>query len=809
MVSSNEFGVPSTATITPSKGGARLRFQNDDDDKTHKEQAQAIAINSSSRVHTNRNFLLIGRQAATCDIRITHKSLSRQHAVLYYNHNTDQLMVQDLMTKSGTWVNQQRLAPKTPTALTGGSVLQFGKARPSFVVEYDTAAKVEKMDSNAVVRQEEKQEIQGVEAAPSDNKYNWENDKPTLATTDPESPKAPLTGRAARQEEIAAMMASLETAPTYTKYQLSEKEQSEESERVKQLQQQQEGPKEEELHPMIEKYKLPFPKTSSCSQTVSSESSVISSLAIDPSGTRFALAHMDSSMQLYDFAGWSSCSEATPFSNLLVSDDTHAITSVTYSPNGERLVVATHSAQPKVFDREGEELLQWVRGDVYVTDPAKTIGHTAAVVSVAWHSVEKSIVFSASHDGSLRVWDVDNGKLAFGMLKCQDVILLKNPKTGRRAIPTCMVMMGPSSIWLGTECGSIQRYQFPFVSKLRPQQFTMVPEVAATAEGESSSSQTNKNKLVKKEHSIRCIAVSGDGTKVASRTLKAIHVYTNSSLYRLALSSSPLLTIPLEGDDVVDAEIDASSPTMAFSPNNKTLCVGVTRTVQSDNGTNKKYYETRLELYSIPKESKETKIKKKPIFSMALVELQYPLVGLVWHPMLNQILVATTKEFQVCYSIDYSKKGMLLNLRQRTSSKRKRASGENALQELYTSRAPPPGTAIREEEIIAPNTLPLFGGQSNKKKKLKERQEEKHEQDMAAHKPQPPVRGVYNTNNTMFAQMVMDSQTAKKKQIAGMDPREALAQYSEGKSYIGTAYKGNKERILADKTMEEEEDAMK
>ena len=57
--------------------------------------------------------------------------------------------------------------------------------------------------------------------------------------------------------------------------------------------------------------------------------------------------------------------------------------------------------------------------------------------------------------------------------------------------------------------------------------------------------------------------------------------------------------------------------------------------------------------------------------------------------------------------------------------------------------------------------------------------------------------------------MVMDNRTASVKQIAGKDPREALAAYSEGKSYIGTAYEGNKERILAEKTVEEEEDEMK
>ena len=142
--------------------------------------------------------------------------------------------------------------------------------------------------------------------------------------------------------------------------------------------------------------------------------------------------------------------------------------------------------------------------------------------------------------------------------------------------------------------------------------------------------------------------------------------------------------------------------------------------------------------------------------------------------------------------------------------KRRRAvDGEDALQDLYSSRAPQPGTAIREDQIIAPNALPLFGGNQHQRKKLKERQEEKHAEDKARHKPEPPAKGVYTKPNTIFAQMVMDNRTASVKQIAGKDPREALAAYSEGKSYIGTAYEGNKERILAEKTVEEEEDEMK
>jgi hypothetical protein len=108
--------------------------------------------------------------------------------------------------------------------------------------------------------------------------------------------------------------------------------------------------------------------------------------------------------------------------------------------------------------------------------------------------------------------------------------------------------------------------------------------------------------------------------------------------------------------------------------------------------------------------------------------------------------------------------------------------------------------------LIAPNALPLFGGEQRRKKK---RGKEEHEEALAKHIPQKPAKGVYDTANTMFTQMIMDNKTSDKIQVAGMDPREALAKYSEGTSYIGVAYKGNVERILTDKTVEEEEEEMK
>ena len=61
-----------------------------------------------------------------------------------------------------------------------------------------------------------------------------------------------------------------------------------------------------------------------------------------------------------------------------------------------------------------------------------------------------------------------------------------------------------------------------------------------------------------------------------------------------------------------------------------------------------------------------------------------------------------------------------------------------------------------------------------------------------------------------FAQYIKKSTNyANNKNIAGKDPREELFKYSEGKSYASRAYEGDVQRILAEKTVEEEEAEMK
>ena len=54
--------------------------------------------------------------------------------------------------------------------------------------------------------------------------------------------------------------------------------------------------------------------------------------------------------------------------------ESHRVNSISHSPSGDRFAVATGSAQPKVFNREGELIITFVRGDMYIRDLSNTKG---------------------------------------------------------------------------------------------------------------------------------------------------------------------------------------------------------------------------------------------------------------------------------------------------------------------------------------------------------------------------------------------------------------------------------------------------
>lgn len=116
-------------------------------------------------------------------------------------------------------------------------------------------------------------------------------------------------------------------------------------------------------------------------------------------------------------------------------EEGYPVISVSHSSTGDKFVVGTASCQPKVYDRDGKEVIKFCRGDMYLRDLGNTKGHVMEVSCVQWHPSAKTIILTSSLDGTLRLWDIE-GEAAFGNLTNKHVLKVKG-KTAARIAATC------------------------------------------------------------------------------------------------------------------------------------------------------------------------------------------------------------------------------------------------------------------------------------------------------------------------------------------------------------------------------------
>ena len=62
---------------------------------------------------------------------------------------------------------------------------------------------------------------------------------------------------------------------------------------------------------------------------------------------------------------------------------------MSWSPSGDAFLAVTGSPQPKVYDREGKEQGEFVRGDMYIRDMKNTKGHVSGCTGGSWHPTDK------------------------------------------------------------------------------------------------------------------------------------------------------------------------------------------------------------------------------------------------------------------------------------------------------------------------------------------------------------------------------------------------------------------------------------
>ena len=613
-----------------------------------------LSLESSMRGDAAR-CLVMGRQASASDIRIDHKSVSRRHTALYYNHGSgcdDEkdggvgalLVVQDLGGKHGTCVDGARLDKncKIELPLRGVKeyVIRIGNAPLTCRVILPDM-KSDEQDSASISQKDDESHRSPPtkDATPTDHI----TEKVDTAVD------APST-RESREAQIAAMIASLESEPVYEKYVPTDEENfitesmNNLSSGVKNNDKVDNG---SNINTNANTYNLPISSSitlapgsnsfasSDGTNTPLQAKASVATLCFEPSGARLVAGHRDGTLRFYDFHGM---------------QPSHVITALGASAGGGQWIVGTTSAQPRVLDREGRTtLFHFIKGDTYVTDSTNTKGHTATVTGVAFHPLVKDICWTCGLDGSIRQWDLSGkGKFQFQKLVCQKLIGKCKNEKGQRTQIVSNLSIHPSGrkLVVGTSCGSIQIWNcFGSGTNSRPM------GAVYSAHGGLKP--------------VSFVTYSGNGERIASRSESddTVKIWDATAIDKGAGSlsrkfnsqgkegehSPSLLLATCKGLPALN-----ESANCAFGPDGRVICAGTSVDPRASNPPGSCYGQ--IKFYVLPNVDKQSKMKKETdskaskktstITLDPVVELNVApdasVLGVQWHPKMNQIAFGTS-----------------------------------------------------------------------------------------------------------------------------------------------------------------------
>lgn len=160
----------------------------------------------------------------------------------------------------------------------------------------------------------------------------------------------------------------------------------------------------------------------------------ITALSLDYNGIRIASGSNDYKVRLWDFEGMNKNMNSF---RILEPINGHPIRNLSFNGSSNEILVIASNAQPKIINRDGKELLECIKGDMYIKDMNQTRGHVSMVYDGCFHPLEKHLFGSCSFDGTIRIWDrnmklinIEQQLTHKLLMKCKDVKGLKTGVTG-------------------------------------------------------------------------------------------------------------------------------------------------------------------------------------------------------------------------------------------------------------------------------------------------------------------------------------------------------------------------------------------
>ena len=143
----------------------------------------------------------------------------------------------------------------------------------------------------------------------------------------------------------------------------------------------------------------------------------VTSVTVDPAGSRLISGSNDCTLKLHDFASMTPTtirafkSVDPSVKKQSAAQETHAVNHVEFNPlSPSHVLVVTATAQPRILSRDGDTLIEFAKGDMYLRDLHNTKGHISEVTSGIWHPSDYNLCATAGTDSTVRIWDANVGR---------------------------------------------------------------------------------------------------------------------------------------------------------------------------------------------------------------------------------------------------------------------------------------------------------------------------------------------------------------------------------------------------------------
>ena len=140
----------------------------------------------------------------------------------------------------------------------------------------------------------------------------------------------------------------------------------------------------------------------------------VTTITLDPNGTRLISGGTDCMLKLHDFAAMTPTTlrafkSVDPHAGKVSENtETHPINHVEFTPHsGSQFLCITEHPQARIMSRDGEVLTEFVKGDMYIRDMHNTKGHVSSITTGTWSPTDPNLIVTAGTDSTIRIWDIN------------------------------------------------------------------------------------------------------------------------------------------------------------------------------------------------------------------------------------------------------------------------------------------------------------------------------------------------------------------------------------------------------------------